>query len=305
MKFSFLRTYFSFSKREKNGLLVLLTILLVIIGINLMLPIIIPTPKYDFSEWEEQVATYQKHLDSLSREKNRLHLVPFNPNKVTRDELMAMGIPEKPASNWANYLRKGGHFRKPEDVGKIYGLSDSISEKLVPFVRMVEDTMPRVKRIVKNRPLRKSSAVKKPRLQAAVPDKIAIPVVDLNRADSVGLEKLPGIGPVLAGRIVKYRRLLGGYYSVGQLKEVYGLRGEHYNKALPYLTVAKDSLHPIQINFASLGDLARHPYINYREAKAVVNKREKLGKIESFDVLEDIFLPEKVEKLHPYIIFAP
>lgn len=270
-----------------------------------MLPIIIPAPKYDFSEWEEQVATYQKHLDSLSREKSRLHLVPFNPNQATKEQLIAMGIPEKPASIWVNYLRKGGRFRKPEDVGKIYGLSGSVSEQLVPFVRLAEDTVPRVKRIVKNRPPRKSSALKIARLQVAIPERIAIPVIDLNRADSVSLEKLPGIGPVLAGRIVKYRKLLGGYYSVGQLKEVYGLREEHYNKARPYLKASKEALRPIQINFASLGDLARHPYIDYREAKAVVNKREKLGKIEGFDALGDIFLPEKVEKLHPYIIFAP
>lgn len=270
-----------------------------------MLPIIIPAPEYDFSEWEEQVTMYQNHLDSLSREKSRLHLVPFNPNETTKEQLMAMGIPEKPATNWVNYLRKGGRFKAPEDVRKIYGLSDSISAKLTPFVRLAEDTMPQVKRVAKNRPHRKSSALKMPQLQAAVPEKIAIAVIDLNKADSVNLENLPGIGPVLAGRIVKYRKLLGGYYSVGQLKEVYGLKEEHYSKALPYLKASKEAVHPIQINFASLGELARHPYISYREAKAIVNKREKLGKIESFDMIGDIFLPEKIEKLHPYIIFAP
>lgn len=306
MKFPFLRTYFSFSKREKNGILILLAILLVMIVINLLLPAIVPSPTYDFTKWEGEVASYQRKLDSLSREKSRLHLVSFDPNKVSREELMEMGIVEKTASNWVNYLKKGGHFRKPEDIGKIYGLADSVSEKLIPFVRMEEDTIPRTKKSRDVKPARTFVASDKSRVRTATPaKKKVIPVLDLNRADSVSLEKLPGIGPVLAGRIVKYRKLLGGYYSIEQLKEVYGLRKEYYNMALPYFKVTNDSLRPIQINFASLGDLARHPYINYREAKAVVNKREKEGKIESFEALGDIFLPEKVEKLHPYIIFAP
>jgi len=306
MKFPFLRTYFSFSKREKNGLWVLLTILFVVVGINLLLPVIISTPEYDFTEWEQQVAAYQEKRDSVLREKNRLHPVPFDPNKVSRKELLAMGIAEKPASAWANYLRKGGHFRKPEDIGKIYGLPDSVSKKLIPFVRIEEDATPRTSKSEENKPDRAVVAGGKPRVRAAVPVKRKIiPVIDLNSADSVSLERLPGIGPVLAGRIVKYRKLLGGYYSTRQLREVYGLRQEHYDRAAPYLKITADSVRSIQINFASLGELARHPYISYREAKAVVNKREKEGKIESFEVLGDIFLPEKVEKLQPYIIFAP
>ncbi|GET26396.1 helix-hairpin-helix domain-containing protein [Prolixibacter sp. NT017] len=306
MKFPFLRTYFSFSKREKNGVLILLAVLLVMVAINLLLPVIVPSPKYDFTEWEEEVAAYQKKQDSLLREEYQLHPVPFNPNKVSRKELVEMGIAEKSASNWVNYLRKGGHFRKPEDIGKIYGLPDSVSEKLIPFVRMKEDATPRATKSTEVKPVRTLVASAKSEVRAAVSvTENVIPVVDLNRADSVSLEKLPGIGPVLAGRIVRYRRLLGGYYSTGQLKEVYGLRPEHYDRAVPYLKVTADSVRSIQINFASLGDLARHPYISYREAKAVVNKREKEGKIEGFEALGDIFLPEKVEKLQPYIIFAP
>ena len=180
MKFPFLRTYFSFSKREKNGLLVLLSILFVIVGINLLLPVIISTPKYDFTEWEQQVAAYQEKRDSVLREKNRLHPVPFDPNKVSRKELLAMGIAEKPASAWANYLRKGGHFRKPEDIGKIYGLPDSVSKKLIPFVRIEEDATPRTSKSEENKPDRVVVAGEKPRVRAAVPVKRRIiPVVDL------------------------------------------------------------------------------------------------------------------------------
>ena len=305
MKISFFRTYFSFSKAEKNGLLVLLTILLIIVVVNLLLPVIVRPPQYDFASWEKQLASYQRQLDSLKKEKTRLHPFPFNPNKVSFEELLAMGISEKPAANWTNYLQKGGHFRKADDIAKIYGLSDSICKELIPFIQIEEE--PNESTIVVPRQINgRPDTLFKTRLpEAKTIKKNAIPIVDLNHADSVSLVQLPGIGPVLAGRIIKYRQLLGGYYSVEQLKEVYGMRNEHIQKAVPFLKVTSDSLKLIQINFASLGELARHPYISYKEAKAVVNKREKEGKIKSFDVLSDIFLPEKVEKLQPYIIFAP
>jgi len=305
MKITFLRTYFSFSKTERNGLLVMLAILLVIVGINLILPYIIQPRQYDFSEWEEQVAAYQQRLDSIAMEKNRMHLVPFDPNTVTRDELLAMGIPDKPATSWTNYISKGGQFHQPIDIRKVYGLPDSLCNEILPFVQ-IKEAASFPKQALSHQTKPKESTITMSRLGTTNPiAEVKIPIVDLNLADSARLERLPGIGPVLAGRIVRYRQLLGGYYSEEQLMEVYGLRDEHFKKVMPYLNVTTKGIQPIRINFASVGDLARHPYISYREAKEVVRKREKLGKIGNFDVLGDIFLPEKVEKLHPYIIFAP
>lgn len=272
----------------------------------MLLPLLVPEPDYDFAEWEKQVAVYQHRLDSIKKEKRRLHLVRFDANKVTRKGLISMGIPEKVATNWANYLKKGGRFRKPVDISKVYGLSDSLCHQIIPYV-FVRKQIKLQKSIVINTHNAKDTL----RRNNVVQSKIEKPViagpavVHLNETDSVQLERLPGIGPVLAGRIIKYRRLLGGYSSVLQLREVYGLREEHFEKARPFIRVSPEKIKQLRINLASVSDLARHPYITYEEAQAVVRKRDKLGKLKGLDDLTDIFLPEKVEKLRPYIIFAP
>ncbi|MCS7085460.1 MAG: helix-hairpin-helix domain-containing protein [Bacteroidia bacterium] len=91
-------------------------------------------------------------------------------------------------------------------------------------------------------------------------------LLDLNIADEAKLEALPGIGEILSERIVKFRNLLGGFYSVEQLREVYGLRDEHYRKCAPYLTVATPPFRKIRVNSAPVSVLGRHPYFkNYAD----------------------------------------
>ena len=130
-------------------------------------------------------------------------------------------------------------------------------------------------------------------------------VIDLNMADSLSLKKVPGIGPVFAKRIVKYRNLLGGYYKVEQLQEVYGMYVEMYEKITPYLKVNSDSLRYIPVNTISLNKLKSHPYIGYDQAKAIINLRKKNGKIENISelqLLEDISETD-LQKIEPYLKF--
>lgn len=64
---------------------------------------------------------------------------------------------------------------------------------------------------------------------AAPPDPLAGPDggvsagIDINAASAAELEELPGVGPVLAQRIVDYRRMHGGFTTVEQLQEVSGI----------------------------------------------------------------------------------
>lgn len=55
-------------------------------------------------------------------------------------------------------------------------------------------------------------------------------VLDLNQADSMDLVALPGIGPVLSRRIIKFREKLGRFNDVEHLRKVYGLKPEVYEK---------------------------------------------------------------------------
>lgn len=110
--------------------------------------------------------------------------------------------------------------------------------------------------------------------------------ININRADSVQLLPLPGIGPVFAGRIIKYRKLLGGYVSVDQLAEVYGMPVETIELIRSRIFIDSSAIQKILIDSATFGELLRHPYLEYEQVKALVQYRDFKGDISSVHELK-------------------
>ncbi|MBQ0094299.1 MAG: helix-hairpin-helix domain-containing protein [Bacteroidaceae bacterium] len=132
--------------------------------------------------------------------------------------------------------------------------------------------------------------------------KIPISPIDLNRADSSDLVKLPGIGAYFASRIVRYREQLGGFVSTAQLFEIDGLA----DSVAGWFFVS-DSLHTVRldVNALSLSSLRRHPYLNFYQARAIVEFRKDRGKLkgpEQLALLEE-FTQQDLERLEPYLDF--
>jgi len=130
-------------------------------------------------------------------------------------------------------------------------------------------------------------------------------IIDVNTSDTLQLMKIPGVGPAFAKRIASYRNLLGGYYRLEQLQEVYGMYEELYEKMTPYLQADTSKISLIPVNTASLEKLKSHPYINFYQAKAIIELRKKKGKLENiheFDLLEE-FTPEDLERIKYYLAF--
>ena len=130
-------------------------------------------------------------------------------------------------------------------------------------------------------------------------------VIEINESDTLQLMKIPGIGAGFAKRIVNYRNLLGGFYRLEQLREVYGMYVELYEKMVPYLRIDANKITPIQVNTASLDKLKSHPYINFYQAKAIVEMRRKKGKLENINELSFLeeFSPEDMERIKRYLAF--
>lgn len=129
-------------------------------------------------------------------------------------------------------------------------------------------------------------------------------VVDLNLSDTTILKRVPGIGSSYAGRIVKYREQLGGYVSVSQLKEVWGVDDAMFDKIRPYFIVSGDP-QKLRVNHSDYGDLIRHPYLNKDQVKIVLDlsKRKKnLTSIKRLYLLEE-FTSQDIERLEPYLSF--
>jgi DNA uptake protein ComE-like DNA-binding protein len=125
--------------------------------------------------------------------------------------------------------------------------------------------------------------------------------VDLNRADTAELQKIPGIGSVFSRRIVGYRNRLGGYSSARQLCEI-GLDTAQFD---PWFTLSPADIRRINVNAATVGRLMSHPYIDFYQAKAIVDCRKANGPLRSLAplALYEEFPPDKLERLRPYLCF--
>lgn len=132
------------------------------------------------------------------------------------------------------------------------------------------------------------------------------PPLDLNSCDSASLEALPGIGPVLSSRIIKYRNLIGGYVSVDQLKEVYGLSEETFNLISSVVLADSASIRKLKINESDYRQLIRHPYLQKSEVNAILKYRELNGRISGIACMTDnnLVSAETAKKIRPYLEFG-
>jgi DNA uptake protein ComE-like DNA-binding protein len=204
----------------------------------------------------------------------------FDPNKTNVNELKKFGFNDFQAKNLLNYTKSGGVFITVEDLHKIYGIDSTFYSVIKNHVQIEK----RIEKTVSN---------KKPE----------IVTVELNGADSVQLIQLSGIGPAYASRILKYRELLGGFYSKRQLLEVYNFPEETYQNIEALIKVDTLFVKKIRLNFAEYNELLRHPYLNKDQVRSILTYREKNG---AFQEISSIHLIKGIDektrsKILPYL----
>jgi DNA uptake protein ComE-like DNA-binding protein len=194
---------------------------------------------------------------------------------------LKLGLTEKQIQTIRKYQSKGGYFRIKADFLKIYGITESEKRALTDYVAIEEKG---------NVKYEKTTEVIE--LQ-----------VEINASDSIELMKLPGIGNKLSKRIVKYRDLLGGFYSLAQLKEVYGLSEPVIQQINKMVRVDPAHIRKVDLNFADWHELAKHPYIQKDRALQIVKFRTKYGSIQNPEVLRDsmILNIDEYARLKPYL----
>ena len=125
--------------------------------------------------------------------------------------------------------------------------------------------------------------------------------IDVNSADTIELKKIPGIGSGIAGSIVRYRERLGGFYALSQLEEVKHVTPD----LLKWFKLENDSVRKVEINKAGLDKLRAHPYLNFYQAKIIIEHRRKKGPIKSLSqlALYEEFTEKDLNRLSAYISF--
>lgn len=211
-------------------------------------------------------------------------LFVFNPNTLDSVGFIRLGLKPYVVRSILKYRAKGGKYRNATAFSKTYGLSAEQFRLLEPYIQLPVEEKPTI-----------------------INNKQVVITVELNAADTAQLKRLRGIGDVLAKRIVAYRSKLGGFSSVNQLKEVWGISPEVAQKIIPYLTVDVSKVKKIPINKSGIDRLKNHPYINFYRAKAIYEYRKNNGKITSIEeckTIDDESLnPQFWEKIEPYLEF--
>ena len=282
------------SKGEANALLILAPILFLVI----ILP---PFINHHFTERYTSHTTDQAILDSMlaqiqhdnlqdsiSSTDRKFSLERFDPNSAPLALLESNGIPNSIAQRIIKYREKGGEFRKKEDLLKIYGMRDELYSSLAPYIHL--PTLNKTRTAV--RP--KVETYKKPSISA----------FDLNSADTTILKQVYGIGDKLSSRIIDLRDQLGGFISTDQLEGVYGLRTVAIDSLLRYAHIEGAFVpYQININTDTIRTLSKHPYIDYRIAKAIVSYRRQHGNYKELEELKNLHLMSDsiFQNIAPYL----
>lgn len=217
-------------------------------------------------------------------------LFNFDPNTLSAEGFKQLGLRDKTIQIITNYRSKGGHFKTAEDLQKIYGLSATDFEAIKPYVQITAkaDTVNHSANAYTKKPFTYT--------------KTSI-VVDINTADSTVWEKLPNIGIKLSARIVNYRTKLGGFYSIDQVAETFGIADSVFQKIKPQLRISNTSLQKININNANEEALDAHPYITKTQAKIIVAYRTEHGTFTSIESLKKLAFANNdwLNKISPYL----
>jgi competence protein ComEA len=328
---------FGFDRREKRGTYVLSAILIVLLLVRLTA---FSPGREDLSEIPPTDEIMQASAkDAMASNA----LFTFDPNTVSYSDLMLLGLSERQAATLVKYREAGAKFRRPEDLRKVYGVDSAAAARLMPYVIIVPGPSGGyaagggrakalrggaaeaggVYRNAKDAPGNISAAdstegaslgtggegqqAGRPSYAGGAPDMGALRtprnLIDLNICTAGELVSLPGIGPVLSERIIKYRSLLGGFVDKRQLTEVYGLDSTVVSLIASRVTLTLDSVDPLLLDSASFGDLARHPYVGYEAARLITRYRSltsgpiTLGSMVSSNVIT----PRQAERMAPYV----
>ncbi len=308
---TFLTSYLSFTKKERRGIIALLSLIIIGIVIPFWYSLSAKRPQKSTDDYKDAMAALKlKQQDSSRRfaSKNydeeryphyrdpqnryvpgRGELFYFDPNTISAAEWKRLGLRDKTIATIQNYLAKGGHFYKPEDIGKIWGLYPDEVERLLPYITIKEEQK---ERTVYSTPFYEKNTYKKERS-----------TVSINTGDTAALIALPGIGSKLANRIVNYRNKLGGFYAIEQVAETYGLPDSTFQKIKDRLTIDTAGIRRLNINTASLDELKQHPYIRYQLANTIVQYRTQHGNfLKKEDIKKIMLVTEEIyPKIAPYL----
>lgn len=295
------QSYFYWNKTERRGIIPLLLILFILIGLNLYFRFTKQAgePSQDeaflkyaslFDRTEEDEFTpdttrfqQPKRSYDFANSKPSKFKTPtekFNPNELSADAWVMLGLSKKQADVILRYKQNGGAFYRKEDLKKMYVISDEFYTVIEPF--LVFPTKENTSRL---------------------PEKQSISKIDINQADSTQLISLPGINPKLAHKIVDLRTNIGGLATLEDIKNLKGFYEGNYTKLQEKAFAGTIQIHQVNLNYCTFKELMQVPGLEYEQVKGIMNHRQRNGFFEKTEDLVRLNLaePDLYAKIAPYL----
>ena len=270
-----IKDYFSFTRGEKRGTIVLLLIIVLLIAANFSIDLLKSTTQTDFSEFESAINEFEKEInaekESAQNKTLSIELFEFNPNTISNEEWKKLGFKDWQIKIINNYKAKGGNWKTKNDVAKIYGLSEKHFEQLKPFI-LLPDNFEKKKYDTKK-----------------LPTKATYFKFDPNTISKAQWKKL-GFKDWQIKTIFNYKSKGGSWRSKADVKKIYGLDEVDYNKLEPYIllpdiaqkkqyqSTKKDYTQKVNINTADAKEFTNLKGIfSEKYASIIVKHRNSLG----------------------------
>lgn len=308
----------AFNKRERNGIFVLIFLIVFVAMVQLILPFFKPVyPAIDEMEYqsiirqieqdsfnEKLARKKEKELDqkesfeqkkkkriSYGKSKKLWEPLLFDPNSAKESDWMRFGLSRKQAKTIEKYKAHGATFKLKSDVRKLFVIDDELFLKMKPYINLPDVMLHDTGKYIKSQ---------SPKVIALVGQDLRI---ELNTTDTSELIKLKGIGRYYAKKIIWYRDKLGGFYSVNQLYEIERMRSETVQEIAPYVWVDTNKVMKIHINSTAAPEMVKHPYFTWNMAISIQDYRDFTKKFKSVHQLVEIGLlnEEIYSKLAPYL----
>ncbi|MCB2196830.1 MAG: helix-hairpin-helix domain-containing protein [Bacteroidetes bacterium] len=296
------KEYFTFTKKERNGIIVLLLILFILVIIQIFQNTkSVGTIELMDEQFQKDIEAFEKGLlpkEQKNKTQRTAHqarktiiedkwhipnkLFRFDPNTVSKTQLKDLGFSNRQLNTLMNYRKSGGRFFEKKDLMKIYGINIKQYKALESYIVINEQ---------------------KDQLKENVTVEEEVVLIELNSSSKEELKRLRGIGDAYAERIVKYKSLLGGYYSREQLLEVYGMDSARFAGFHDQVIIDTNKINRINLNTATYDSLIKHPYLNRYQTKAILKYKEIVGEFTKTEQIyqNNLLTKEEFLRIRPYL----
>ncbi len=286
------------NKKERLGIISLL----IILTLTTLIPLLWRPPESKFFQADgvDQKLRFEKSDNAIKqtydsktyKHSNTKKVIPskFNPNTMNESLALKIGFTKKLYNTLYNYRKKGGKFKNPEDLKKLYGMDSTLYNQILPYIELNNE----IKVFKKD-----TNQTFQSKILSQPKEKI-----EINNTSIEQLVNLPCLGPKLSERIIKFRDALGGFNSLTQIAEVYGLSDSCYT-ILKSLLECNSIIRHLAINHLDIDELESHPYVNRKQANFIVQYRRQHFRINNINEMRDTkyFEESWLNKMSPYFDF--